>query len=184
MKRALLLLSLFVAALASPSLAQLSGADIAGTWYREGDHSRPASVSGSGANLLFVNEFGQRARGHVSGPNSVVADDWEGGLTGIITDGGNTIAWANNTNWKRPAPSIAALNIAGTWYREGDRGKPASVSGSGANLLFVNEFGQSARGHVSGPNTVVADDWEGGLVGVITDGGHTIAWANNTNWRR
>lgn len=78
----------------------------------------------------------------------------------------------------------AGLKIAGTWYREGDRTRPASVSGSGANLVFVNEFGMSARGHVSGPYTVVADDWEGGLVGMITDNGHTIAWGNGTNWRR
>ena len=44
--------------------------------------------------------------------------------------------------------------------------------------------GMTARGHVSGPYTVVADDWEGGLVGMITDGGRTIAWGNGTNWRR
>ncbi len=80
--------------------------------------------------------------------------------------------------------AAATLNIAGTWYREGDRSKPASVSGSGAGLVFVNEFGMRARGHVSGPNSVVADDWEGGLVGIITDGGRRIAWGNNTNWMR
>jgi hypothetical protein len=88
---------------AGQSVAQTALPDIGGTWYREGDRSRPASVSQSGANLSFSNEFHPPmvSRGHFVSGGEVVADDWEGGLHGTLSADRRRISWANGSSWSR-----------------------------------------------------------------------------------
>jgi hypothetical protein len=90
-------------------------------------------------------------------------------------------------------PSVTAIafpDIAGTWYREGDRSKPATVAGSGENLTFTNEFKPPliSKGKFTSPTTVVATEWEKGLVGtLISDKSgrvNRINWGNGTSWQR
>ena len=92
--------------------------------------------------------------------------------------GGNT--GGNNSG------TIVLPNIAGTWYREGDWSRPASVGQSGERLTFTNELKppMSSRGRFLGPREVVAEDWEGGLRGTLSNDGRRISWANGSTWQR
>ena len=48
-----------------------------------------------GTNLTFVNEKGDKCRGVLKAHSEVIALDWEGGLTGVLTDGATRINWKN-----------------------------------------------------------------------------------------
>jgi hypothetical protein len=80
--------------------------------------------------------------------------------------------------------SQPGVSPEGTWCRDGDRTKPASIRQSGASLTFTNEFGNGSRGRFESSNTVVAIDWEGGLRGTFSSDGNRISWANGTSWTR
>jgi hypothetical protein len=42
-----------------------------------------------------VNEKGDKCRGVLKAHSEVIALDWEGGLTGVLTDGATRINWKN-----------------------------------------------------------------------------------------
>jgi hypothetical protein len=66
---------------------------------REGNPGQPVRMIQSSDSLTFVNESGNKSRGHFENSTTVVADEWEGGLRGTVSSDG--IRWANNTNWLR-----------------------------------------------------------------------------------
>jgi hypothetical protein len=66
---------------------------------REGNPGQAVKMIQSDNSLTFVNESGNRSRGHFENSTTVVADEWEGGLRGTVSSDG--IRWANNTNWLR-----------------------------------------------------------------------------------
>ena len=155
---------------------------VGGNWTCSG---RPTSVTQDGhGQLVFTNEYGQRSKGHFTDEDTLVASEWEGGLRGEVEDG-RVIRWANGTVWIRqysdsvPVSSLPALH--GAWTCSG---RPTSVRQDGASLVFTNEYGQTSNGYFTDANTVVASDWEGGLRGVLQDGGKTIRWVNGTAWSR
>jgi hypothetical protein len=156
--------------------------NVGGTWYREGEASKPASIQQNGGALRVVNESGQPSRAHFQG-GAIIADDW-GGLVGTLVNNGTRINWANNSSWQRTAIGgpQSYPNVGGTWYREGEASKPASIQQNGGTLRVVNEFGQASRAHFQN-GTIVADDWNG-LVGTLVNGGRRINWANNSSWQR
>lgn len=166
--------------ISSPALGRAQNINLLGTWYREGDRARPTVVWQSGGAVVFVNEFGSASQGHFEPSSVVVADDWERGLRGTISADGNRIDWANSSSWRR-LPGV--LDLSGTWYSGGDRGRPTSISQSGETLMLVNEHGNRSGGHVAG-STVVAHDWEGCLRGTVSPDGSRIDWANGTFWVR
>ena len=91
--------------------------NIAGPWTING---KQAMVEQTGNQLVFINEFGQRSRGHFTRSGVVIATDWDGGLEGSIgvaVDGNffgpteardrwgaapNQIRWKNGSRWSRP----------------------------------------------------------------------------------
>jgi hypothetical protein len=77
-------------------------------------------------------------------------------------------------------------DISGTWFREGDRQRLDSVQQRGSSLTFTNELTppMTSRGHFRDGSSVIADDWEGGLVGTLSSDGKRIDWANGTSWQR
>jgi hypothetical protein len=77
--------------------------DLAGTWYREGNTSLPASIAQNGGTLVFTNEMRPPmvSQGRFVSADEVVADQWEGGLVGIVSPDRRHIAWRNGTNWSR-----------------------------------------------------------------------------------
>jgi hypothetical protein len=158
--------------------------ELGGIWYREGDTSRPASIQQTGTSLVFINENGNKSKGYFEGLNVVVADDWQGGLRGRLNSDRTRIDWANDTTWQRGGASTSIPNIGGTWYREGDRSRPAYVTQSAGIISFTNEFGNKSRGHFESSFVVVADEWQGGLRGRLNGTLTRIDWANGTTWQR
>jgi len=72
-------------------------------------------------------------------------------------------------------------DLAGTWQ---SNGQPCRIAQSGQDLLFINERGGQSRGRIQDKSTVVATDWEGGLVGELSSNKKIISWRNHTVWVR
>jgi hypothetical protein len=158
--------------------------NVSGTWYREGRQNLPAYVQMSNGMPIFINEKGERSRGHFAAVNVVIADDW-GGLRGTVDASGSQISWANGSTWTRAGVvSPGYPNIAGTWYREASQRFPAFVEGSGSSLVFINEKGERSAGYFQSGNTVIAQAWQGGLRGTLDASNTTITWANGSRWTR
>lgn len=81
-------------------------------------------------------------------------------------------------------PGSAAPDLAGTWYREGNTGLPASIRQSGNSLVFTNERGESSYGRFESKGVIVALDWESGLRGRLNADRTRIDWGNGTSWSR
>jgi hypothetical protein len=156
--------------------------NLGGTWYGEGNTSRPASVQQSDDKLTFTNEKGDTSRGHFESANVVVADDWQGGLRGRLNADRTRITWANGSMWQRGVATNFP-NIAGTWYFSGNRTRPASITQSQNSLSFKNEKGDVSGGHFESYYVVVADSW-GGLRGRVNQALTRIDWANGSFWER
>jgi hypothetical protein len=75
--------------------------NLAGDWKLGGPYSvgQPCQILQAGTNLMFVNEKGDKCRGFLKTKSEVIAVDWEGGLTGILTNGATRINWRNGTWW-------------------------------------------------------------------------------------
>jgi hypothetical protein len=76
--------------------------------------------------------------------------------------------------------------MSGTWsgaWSAGYLGQ-CEIRQSGSSLKFINENGQSSSGRFIDSDTVIASDWEGGLIGHITQNGHRIEWENGSWWEQ
>jgi hypothetical protein len=77
-------------------------------------------------------------------------------------------------------------DMSGTWsgaWSAGYLGQ-CEIRQSGSSLKFINENGQSSSGRFIDSDTVIASDWEGGLIGHITQNGNLIEWENGSWWER
>ncbi len=78
-------------------------------------------------------------------------------------------------------------NLNGTWFMNGDPGKPTRViqPRPDGNAMFVNENGSQAWGMVQGRSVWIPewnDGFQQGLQGVLQ--GDKIVWPNGTFWSR
>lgn len=80
-----------------------SSPNLAGNWEMAGPYNvgQPCQILQSGNYLTFINEKGDRARGVLKSPAEVIAIDWEGGLSGVLTNKATRINWKNGTWWLR-----------------------------------------------------------------------------------
>ncbi len=158
--------------------------DLGGVWFF---NTQQTSIAQSGSSLTFTNERGEVAQGRVLSTSQVIADGW-GGLTGAVS--GNTrIEFANGDTWVRAAPVVippgstptipSSVDVSGAWSING---QGTAIQQSGTQLVFTNEFGQSAQGRLFSDTQVIADGW-GGLIGTIGNG-NIISWSNGTVWTR
>ncbi len=69
---------------------------LGGDWQYNGQACR---IIQNQDQLMFVNEKGDRSRGHFLNSTNVIATDWERGLVGDLTGGGKRINWRNQTVW-------------------------------------------------------------------------------------
>jgi hypothetical protein len=79
-----------------------SSPSFAGKWIMGGpyDVGQSCHVSQNGTDLTFINEKGDKSDGVLVAKRSeVIALDWEGGLTGNLTDNATRINWRNGTWW-------------------------------------------------------------------------------------
>lgn len=77
-------------------------------------------------------------------------------------------------------------DLSGTWggaWSAGYLGQ-CEIRQSGSSLTFINDNGQSSSGKFIDSDTVIASDWEGGLIGHITQDGNRIEWENASWWER
>ena len=75
--------------------------EISGAWTYFGPgptNGLVASIIESGANLVFINEKGQKSNGEFSTLGTVIAFDWNN-LVGTLTNGNTEIDWSNDTKW-------------------------------------------------------------------------------------
>jgi hypothetical protein len=72
---------------------------VAGTWYMNGNASKPCHIWSSPDGLQVRNEFGLTSRLAYDPRGFVVALDWLYGLRGDVRDG--AILWHNDTWWSR-----------------------------------------------------------------------------------
>lgn len=168
----------------NPVSAIVNYPDISGVWYREGDAARPASIDQSGGTLTLTNEAGAHSRAYFSAVNVLVAQEWSN-LAGNLASGNTRINWANGSIWLRTPvrqQPTGAGTILGTWYREGDHSRPASIQQSSSGLILTNEAGGTVQGRIEN-GAIVADGW-GGLIGKLVNGGRRIQWSNGSSWQR
>jgi hypothetical protein len=74
-------------------------ADLAGTWYLNGDRNKKVEITSSKDGFQAKNEHGQTSRLRVDRDGDVRALDWEGGLKGDLKR--DRIEWQNGTTWTR-----------------------------------------------------------------------------------
>jgi len=159
-----------------------------GPWYFAGDLTAPSLIIQAGTALTLMNEQGRVATG--SGTTSQLRVNWgDGPITGTLSPDARQINWDNGTYWQRHALIDAAMlgapNVGGIWYSADDATKRALiVQNPGGTLAFFNEQGRPSPGVFTGPNTLVASAWEGGVAGTLSPDGNFIGWSNGTNWRR
>jgi hypothetical protein len=147
-----------------------------GAWYRGG----PASIYQQGDQTFCRNEKGDVSRCRIESTNQIRALDWAGGLVGTLSADGQTLSWANNSQWTRQSGASASLFL-GAWYRGT---AAASVYEQGGQLFCRNERGDVTRCRMESPTQIRALDWAGGLVGTLSTDYQTINWANNSQWSR
>jgi hypothetical protein len=83
--------------------------NISGTWYANGDSSKPCRISQSGSSVTLTNERGNTATGTFTDP-STLSTDWGpfagGHVTGNIGPRLLRINWSNGTYWTRSSAPI------------------------------------------------------------------------------
>jgi hypothetical protein len=163
-----------------PSTTGLCG-NLAGEWKGNFRGGGATLIEQNGATLFLTNEMGQRVAGTCNG-GVIHAPEWNN-LFGDIRDNGSTIAWRNGTTWTRIAKNglPPQVTFLGTWRR--GAGSPR-IEGTEPEFTCFNEHGASSRCVVLERNRIKAIDWEGGLIGWLSDDGKRIDWANGTFWTR
>ena len=74
---------------------------LGGDWQMGGPYNAgmACQIIQTGTNLTIVNEKGDKSSGVIKSQSEVVALDWEGGLTGALTNDATRINWRNGTWW-------------------------------------------------------------------------------------
>jgi len=79
--------------------------DLSGIWYdytpATGNKGAESRIIQYGDKLTFINEFGDSSEGNFLDEMTIVAVDWEGGLTATLNDNGRQIEWRNGSVWQR-----------------------------------------------------------------------------------
>jgi len=159
-----------------------------GPWYVGGNLTMPALVLQAGTSMTLMNEQGRVATGSLT-INQITADWGDGPIVGSLSGDQRQIDWANGTFWQRRALIGAAFlggpNVGGIWYvGDASTQRALIVQAQGGTLQFMNEQGRTSPGTFSGPNTLRATAWEGGVQGTLSPDGNFIDWSNGTHWRR
>ncbi|MSU35011.1 MAG: hypothetical protein EXS36_07840 [Pedosphaera sp.] len=68
-------------------------------WKIGGPIGKGCHIEQNGNNLKLVNENGNESRCVIKDKATVIATDWEGGLTGTLKDEGKRISWNNGSWW-------------------------------------------------------------------------------------
>ena len=159
-----------------------------GPWYFGGDLTKPSLIIQAGTSLTLMNEQGRMA--NATANISQIRANWgEGPITGTLTPDQRQINWENGTYWQRQAQVDAAAmgvpNVGGIWYSGDDATKRTLiVQMPGGNLQLLNEQGRPSPGSFVGPNTIMANAWDGGVQGMLSPDGNYLDWSNGTHWRR
>jgi hypothetical protein len=154
-----------------------------GRWCVGGDPAKIATIAASAFGLQLTNEIGSTspAQSVALDGSTIVALQWDL-VQGTLTRNGSRINWTNNTFWSHCSPSGTTLD--GTWYANGDPGRPCSITQQYGALTFVNETGITAAGQFNGPRHIEAR-WQGKTIGAtISSDGTRINWDNGTFWTR
>jgi len=99
---ALLLATLALSATSCSTTGRFhSTPSLAGKWEMGGPYNagKPCRIIQADNYLTFVNENGDRSRGVLKNQAEVIAMDWEGGLSGSLTNKATRINWKNGTWW-------------------------------------------------------------------------------------
>jgi len=172
------------------SLGQMPGSQgskFVGAWCAQGDPTKHASISDTGAFLNLTNENGDTSIGNYQGSNQIVAPGWQF-VTGTLSNDGTQINWSNGTYWAR-CPSgggggHSKLNLNGIWYPNGNRSLQCSIQQRKNVLNFQNETGDRATGSFNGKYHL-STNWSGTQIGgTISKDGNRINWDNGTYWVR
>ena len=166
-------------------------------WHRDGDtdifiadYTAPDGSRQSTSNKVWLNNSTVSiAR---LGSSDLRQCHYVGTLFGSTIDGTYNCGWATPRPWHASvecnAVPTGTPDIAGEWFREGDRARPAFVQDlGGGRLTFTNEFKNVSQGHFLDSQTVVAEQWPGssdGLHGTVSADGTEIRWDNHTTWQR
>lgn len=159
-----------------------------GPWYFAGDLTSPSLIIQAGTNLQIMNEQGRLASATAT-INQVRANWGDVVTTGTLTPDQRQINWDNGTFWQRHALIDAAYyggaNVGGFWHSADNAAlRTLIVQQPGGQLQLMNEQGSISAGVFTGPNTILARAWEGGVTGSLSPDGNYISWSNGTNWRR
>lgn len=74
---------------------------LGGTWFANGDRSRPCSIRQTQGSLALQNEAGQTANGNFTRRHDINTN-WNGTvISGHVSRDGNRIDWSNGTWWVR-----------------------------------------------------------------------------------
>ena len=114
-----------------------NGPDISGDWEMVGRSpfttgASYCSIIQQGDSLAFVNEKGEQSSGGFMDASTVVANEW-GGLTGIVSNDGSRIDWANGSVWIRPSSGTQYYPYQGKEPYQGEEqyySEPSNQQGS------------------------------------------------------
>jgi len=175
-----------------------ASAQLTGEW--QDDNGSCYRIRQVGTNLYWWMDGRPRVMNVFSGTiaGNTIAGDWAD-IPGGSLQGNGTVSLRIESNdrmvkidqtgnyggniWTRGCGSCKD-DLLGTWYDSGNRERPSYITEQGDDLIFTNYFNLVSKGTCVSFNQVKATDWEGGLLGGISDDRKRIDWKNGTFWTR
>ena len=100
----------------------------------------------------------------------------------ILTFADDERRYEQREEWRHGYNRDDRRQLEGTWYLNGERGKPCTIFSTRDGLQARNERGETSRLAYGRYGSIQARDWEGGLRGDVRR--HSIEWENGTTWTR
>ncbi len=174
--KGLFIVSAFLMLFSTTAFLKKNVPNLAGTWYVNGRANHLCSITQNGNNLVFSYN-NSRSNGYFKSETEVFATEWN--TLGSLTVGNAGIIW-NNQVWTRQ-PSSGWMNVAGTWYGDGNANYAYTIEQD--NLyLAINFQGQKMTGYFTGANSITVPAWNNTSANITSDGS-SITW-NNQKWTK
>ncbi|HEY4028804.1 MAG TPA: metallophosphoesterase [Caulobacteraceae bacterium] len=135
--------------------------------------------------VLDMSAFGRPAAyGRIVDANTIAVTFPDGGAFTARMTAADTLAWSNNSSWKK-RPSIATvLDLAGAWTDGSTRSIPITRSGDDL-ALDMSAFGRpAANGKVTGPAAISVNFPDAGTFAGQLVAPNAIHWSNNSSWTK
>jgi hypothetical protein len=149
-------------------------ADIAGTWYQNGDSNVVCYIVQNQESLVFLSGK-ETSTGNFKSSYEVFAKDWN--ANAILSSDHKTLKWPDRT-WIKG--SFKYPNISGSWFENGEASKHITITQKETKLVMDNGA-QKLNAYFYTTNGIYS--LENNNYGTYSPLNNTISWGNKV-WMR